>query len=212
MGTRVIKTRGISAAQGRRESRALATILCAVVLPLALAFVLVALNMRSDLSDLMPAEALPDGAAVLIGWQDLEIPEGKTVSLEQTRSQPDRRVRMLGYMMEGYMMQGHGMDRRKPSQDGVPVRMFVLMPEAGHILHPAHRIPDQMVEVWLNSPVPFRFRSLVWSTGSLVRTRASEGRQNERLHGWQDEKPMYAMANADVQPAVESDITLWFKQ
>jgi hypothetical protein len=198
VGTRFIKRRGTSAAQAKRESRALATILCAVVLPLALAFVLVALNMRSDLSDLMPAESLPDGTGVLIGWQDLEIPEGKTVSLEQTRSQPERRVRMLGYMMDSY-----GMDGRKPSQDGAPVRMFVLMPEAGHILHPAHRIPDQMVEVWLNSLVPFRFRSLVWSTGNLVRTRGP--------HGWQDDKPLYAMANADVQPAVESDITLWFK-
>jgi hypothetical protein len=115
VGTRVIKMRGVSAIQRRRESRALASILCAVVLPLALAFVLVALNMRSDLSDLTPAEALPDGTAVLIGWQDLEIPEGKTMSLEQARSQLGRRVRMLGYMMDS-----HG-------------RMFVLMPEAGYI-------------------------------------------------------------------------------
>jgi len=198
VGTRFIKKRGISAAQGKREFRALAAILCAVVLPLALAFVLVALNMRSDLSELMPAEALPDGSAVLIGWQDLEVPEGKAVSLEQTRSQPERRVRMLGYMMESY-----GMDGRTPSPDGTPVRMFVLMPEAGHILHPAHRIPDQMVEVWPTGPVPFRFRSLVWSTGNLTRTRGP--------HGWHDDKPLYTMASADVQPAVDSDITLWFK-
>ena len=113
MGTRVIKMRGISAAQRRRESRALASIICAVVLPLILAFVLVALNMRSDLSELIPAEALPDGAATLIGWHDLEIPEGKAVSLEQTRWQPERRVRMLGYMMDSY-----GMDGRTPSPEG----------------------------------------------------------------------------------------------
>ena len=185
MGTRVIKMRGISAAQRRRESRALASIICAVVLPLILAFVLVALNMRSDLSELIPSEALPDGTATLIGWQDLEIPEGKTVSLEQTRWQPGRRVRMLGYMMDS-----HG-------------RMFVLMPEAGLILHPAHHIPDQMVEVWPTTPVPFRFRSLVWSTGNLERTRGS--------HGSHDDRPLYTMTSAEVQPAVESDITLWFK-
>jgi hypothetical protein len=185
--------RGISTAQRRRESRALASILCAVVLPLALAFALVALNMRSDLSELMPAEALPDGTAALIGWQDLEIPAGKTVSLEQTRSQSGRRVRMLGYMMESY-----GMDGRTPSPDGAPVRMFVLMPEAGHILHPAHRIPDQMVEVWPSSPVPFHFRSLVWSTGNLARTRSARG-------------SLYTMTGAEVQPAAESDIALWFK-
>jgi hypothetical protein len=206
VGTRFIKRRGISAAQGKRESRALASILCAVVLPLVLAFVLVALNMRSDLSDLMPAEALPDGSAALIGWQDLEVPDGKAVSLEQTRSQPERRVRMLGYMMDSY-----GMDGRTPSPDGAPVRMFVLMPEAGHILHPAHRIPDQMVEVWPASPVPFRFRSLVWSTGSLERIRGPRGWHDERPQGRQKESPLYTMANADVLPAVDSDITLWFK-
>jgi hypothetical protein len=91
----LIRKRGISAARRRQESRALAAILCAVVLPLVLAFILVAADMRSDLSGLIPAEALPDQTATLIGWQDLEIPEGKTVSLEQTRWQPDRRVRML---------------------------------------------------------------------------------------------------------------------
>jgi hypothetical protein len=186
VGTRFIKMRGISAVRRRREFRALASILCAVVLPLILAFVLVAMDMRSELSDLMPAEALPDGTAALIGWQDLEIHEGKTVSLEQTRAQPGRRVRMLGYMMESYG------------------RMFVLMPEAGHWLHPAHHIPDQMVEVWPTDPAPFRFRSLVWSTGILTRTRAR--------HGPHDDKPLYTMTGAEVQPAVQSDITLWFKQ
>jgi hypothetical protein len=102
------------------------------------------------------------------------------------------------------MMDGYGMDGHKPSQDGEPVRMFVLMPEAGHILHPAHRIPDQMVEVWTTQPVPFRFRSLVWSTGNLPRMQRPHGQHN-------DEKPLYTMASADVQPAVQSDITLWFK-
>ncbi len=87
--------------------------------------------------------------------------------------------------------------------DGEPAKMFVLMPEAGHILHPAHRIPDQMVEVWPTGPIQFRFRSLVWSTGTLARTRGP--------HRWHDDKPLYAMTSADVRPAVESVITLWFK-
>lgn len=200
MGTRVIKTRGISSAQGRRESRALVTIICAVVLPLVLAFILVALNMRSDLSDLMPTEALPDHTATLIGWQDLEIPYGKTLSLEQTHWQPDRRVRMLGYMMDNY-----GMDGLKPLPDGAFVRMFVLMPEAGHFLHPAHRVPEQMVEVWPSHPVVFRFRSLIWSTGNLARTSGSHGRTG-------DDTALYAMTDADAGPAVQSDITLWFRQ
>jgi hypothetical protein len=199
VSTRSIRKRVISAAQRRREFRALATILCAVVLPLILAFILVAADMRSDLSELIPSEALPDGTAALIGWQDLEVPAGKRVSLEQTRWQSDRRVRMLGYMMDNY-----GMDGRTPSQEGAPVSMFVLMPDAGHILHPAHRIPDQMVEVWPARPVTFRFRSLIWSTGNLTRIRESPGRKD-------GERSLYGMSNAEIQPAVQSDITLWFE-
>lgn len=200
MGTRLIGRRSISAARRRQEYRTLAAILCAVVLPLILAFILVAMDMRTELSDLIPAEPLPDHTASLIGWQDLEIPNGKTLSLEQTRWQPDRRVRMLGYMMDNY-----GMDGLKPLPDGAFVRMFVLMPEAGHFLHPAHRIPDQMVEVWPSRPVVFRFRSLIWSTGNLARKSGSHSRMGE-------DAALYAMADADVQPAVQSDITLWFRQ
>ena len=194
VGARLIRKRGGSAAQQRRELRALATILCAVVLPLLGAFLLVSADMRTDLSELIPDEALPDHTAVLIGWADLAIPESGTVSLEQKRWQDGRRVRMLGYMIDGY-------NAGKPSRDGAAARMFVLMPEAGHPLHPAHHIPDQMVEVWPQHPVTFRFRAMVWSTGILERTVA-------RPSG---EDPLYAMTAADVEPAVQSDITLWFR-
>lgn len=183
-------------ARRKEEVRALATIVCAVVLPLILAFLLVAADMRTDLSDLLPREALPDPTTVLIGWGDLEIPEGRSVSLEQTRWQPQRRVRMLGYMMDGYSMGG-----QKPSPEGAPIGMFILLPDAGQILHPAHRIPDQMVEIWPAHAVPFRYRSLVWATGLLARTRTRR----------ETDKALYAMADADVKPAVQSDITLWFK-
>ena len=102
---------------------------------------------------------------------------------------------MLGYMLDGF---GNGM---KPTRDGVPVEMFVLTPDAGQLLHPAHRLPDQMVEIWPNRPTQFRFRSLTWVTGLLARTRARR----------QGDKALYAMTGAEVHPAVQSDITLWFK-
>jgi hypothetical protein len=79
--------------------------------------------------------------------------------------------------------------------------MFVLMPEAGQILHPAHHIPDQMVEVRVTRPTTYHYRSLVWATGFLSRTNA--GRYGDRA--------LYSMADADVAPAVQGDITLWFK-
>lgn len=201
MGARLIRNRRIfsghgKAARRKEEFRALAMIICAIVLPLILAFILVGADMRSDLSDLIPREALPDQSTVLIGWGDLEIPEGRSVSLEQTRWQPQRRVRMLGYMMDGYMNRV-----RNPSPDNTPVKMFVLLPEAGQILHAAHRIPDQMVEIWPTSPVAFKYRSLVWATGTLARI---SGRQDA-------DRALYAMTGAEVKPAVQSDITLWFK-
>jgi len=175
-------------------------IICAVVLPLILAFILVAADMRSDLSELIPREALADQSAALIGWADLEIPEGRSVSLEQRRWQPQRRVRMLGYMMEGYASDGTS-DGHKPARDGAPVEMFILLPEAGQILHPAHHVPDQMVEIWPKRPTQLRFRSLVWATGILAR---KPGRR-------EGDKALYAMTDSDVKPTVQSDITLWFK-
>jgi hypothetical protein len=198
VGARLIKKRGAANNTARRkeEFRAIVMIICAIVLPLVLAFILVAADMRSDLSDLIPREALPDQSAALIGWADLEIPEGRSVSLEQRRWQPKRRVRMLGYAMDGYTVDGH-----KPARDGASVEMFVLLPEAGQILHPAHRIPDQMVEIWPAHPTQFKFRSLVWATGVLAR---KQGRREA-------DKALYAMTDSEVKPAAQSDITLWFK-
>jgi hypothetical protein len=180
----------VSAARRKEEFRALALVIGAVVLPLFLAFILVAADMRTDLSDLKPVQSWADQTTALVGWGDLEIPDGQSVSLEQTRCQPQRRVRMLGYMMDGY----------PPSRDGAPVEKFVLFPEAGHILHPAHRIPDQMLEIRLVHPAPFRFRSLVWVSGTLVRTANLP----------KSESALYAMTDAEFQPAAESDITRWF--
>ncbi len=111
MGARLIKQRGPSPTRRKEEFKALAMILCAVTFPLVLAYILVAADMRTDLSDLMPSEALADPSMALVGWEDLEIPRGKSASLEQSRWQPERRVRMLGYMM----------DADKPARDGAPV-------------------------------------------------------------------------------------------
>ena len=104
MGDRNIhyRQRRVSGVVRKRETRALVMIICAVVLPLILAFILIAADMRTDLSDLIPSEALSDPGTALIGWRDLEIPDGQSMSLEQKRWQPGRRVRMLGYMLDGY--------------------------------------------------------------------------------------------------------------
>jgi hypothetical protein len=147
--------------------------------------------MRSDLSDLKPLKTMADHATILMGWPDLETRDSSRTSTEPQHLHSRSRVRMLGYMMNGY----------NPSREGGHVKMFILMPDAGHFLHPAHRIPNEMVEIWLNRPVPFRDRSLVWATGLLTR---NPGEQNS-------DKASFAMLDAGTEAAVERDITRWFK-
>jgi hypothetical protein len=166
-------------------------IIAAIVLPMIPAYILVAADMRSDLSDLKPARALADKATALIGWPDLETGREQLVSVEQTRRHSPWAARMLGYMMDGY----------EPSRDGAQVEMFILMPEAGQFLHPAHRIPGEMVEIWLSSPSPFQYRRMVWVSGVLART---PGRRDP-------DKASYVMKAASVEPAAQSDLTRWFK-
>lgn len=78
--------------------------------------------------------------------------------------------------------------------------MFILMPEAGHFPHPAHRIANEMVEVWLRRPLSFKFRTLIWASGNLQRTENSP----------RGKKATYAMRDAGVETAEQREITRWF--
>ena len=150
-----------------------------------LALVLVAMDMRNDLDELKSSGQVDEKGAVPIGWSELD---GRSDSAPSHWE--GQRVRMIGYMMDGY----------KPSRDGELLNMFILLPDAGQFLHPAHRIPDQMVEVRPLHPVAFRFRELIWASGKLNRTTARRG----------DEKAGYAMSDAEVIPASEREIGKWF--
>jgi hypothetical protein len=169
----------------------IATIIAAIALPMILAFILVATDMRVDLSELKPVQTLAaeDNGAQPVGWPDLETQNGRPASLDQARWQS--RVRMIGYMM----------DESRPLRDGTPVDMFVLMPEAGQWLHPAHHIPDQMVEIRLRQPSLFEYRRLVWASGVLGRTAGTPA----------SEKPLYQIVDAVVEPAAARDISRWFR-
>lgn len=144
-----------------------------------LAYILVAVDMRSDLSELNPTKQGNDEGPIPVGWPDLE------------RDGAQGRVRMIGYMMDGY----------QPSSDGIPVDMFILLPEAGQFLHPAHRVPNQMVEVRPRRPVAFRRRELVWAVGTLNRTTGNPD----------EEKAAWAMREAEVEAAAPRDIAKWFR-
>jgi hypothetical protein len=178
VGARTIRKRDDSIRK-KRESLTLWTIIMALAFPVLLAVALVGMDMRSDLSELKSAAEVDDKGAVPVGWPDLE-----------RKYEDTGRVRMIGYMMDGY----------QPSRDGVTVDMFVLLPEAGQLLHPAHRIPNQMVEVHPSHPVVFHYRDLIWATGILNRTIGSS----------RNEKAAYAMVAAEVTPASERDIGKWF--
>jgi len=177
MGARLIVRQGPNAVLRRRESRTLAIVIASVAGPCLLMFFLIGADMRSDLSDLRPRSATFGDGARLIGWSQLGalLPEG--------------RVRMLGYMMDGY----------KSVPDGTPITTFMLMPEAGHLLHPAHRDPDERVEVRLadGSPVPYSDRAMTWAEGYLKRSEKGAG-------------AAYALEQATVSRADERAISQWF--
>jgi hypothetical protein len=188
----VIRRRALPAKQNK-ETRAMLFTFSAILGPLCLAYALIALDMRNDLSSLKPKQRTYTDGAVLLGWADLD-PDSLHTSVADSRQLtsklPEGRVRMPGYMMDGY----------KPVPDGALVRMFVLMPEAGQFLHPAHRVAAQMVEVWLKEGTTIRYadRSLIWVSGFVQRVQEKARMAN------------YVMTSATVEPATEKDLSRWF--
>jgi hypothetical protein len=178
VGARTIRKRDDSARK-KQETLTLWAIIVALAFPMILAAALVAMDMRSDLSELKSTGQMDDKGTLPVGWPDLE-----------GQREGTGRIRMIGYMMDGY----------QPSREGATVDMFVLLPEAGQFLHPAHRIPNQMVEVHPSHPVVFHYRDLVWAAGILNRTMSNH----------RDDKAAYAMIAAEVAPASARDIGKWF--
>lgn len=110
----VIKKRDTTALgqiRRRKEALTIGKIIAAIGFPVLLALILMAIDIRSDLSELRPAKQLADPSTALIGWPDLDGPEGRPVELEHALWLPHPRVKMLGYMMDGY----------SPSPDGSQV-------------------------------------------------------------------------------------------
>jgi hypothetical protein len=166
----------------KSETRTLALILVSIVGPMLLTGALVAIDMRTDLSGLKAKRGREADGLRTLGWGDLE-------ALAPGRPTP---ARMLGYMMDGY----------KPVPDNTPVETFMLMPDAGHLLHPAHREPEEMVEVWmpLDTPIRYADRRLVEVSGTL---RRKEARPREGVAA-------FTLSNAEVRFAAERRITDWF--
>jgi hypothetical protein len=175
-----------------REQLTMATILAAIALPMSAGYYFIGREARPDFSDYLPQAIAAADGSLLVSWSSLR--QGPRFSDQPANPIPPHRsvVSIAGYMMDGYQY----------VPDGSSAKMFVLMPETGHILHPAHRIPDEMVEVWpREGRIVFESRKLIWVTGRLVK-------QNVPMQG---ERALYALQDAVVDGVRLEDITRWFK-
>jgi hypothetical protein len=160
-----VKTLAISK---RQEIRALLVVIAITVVPVAGTLVAVVATTQPNLSGLTPVRN-PQTDYVLLNWSHL--------------GHANKAVQVLGYMVDG--------DR--PLREGDWVQDFALLPEAGNVLHPAHR--DHMISVHLteNSRIQFSPRSLVWVWGTLR------------------ESPLFSVDQATARPADKSEIGKYFK-
>jgi hypothetical protein len=175
----------------REEARTLLLIGAGITIPLAAAVLAISGTSRPDLSDLVPIGNSAENYVVL-NWSNLlrDRPRALDAGSPLFGGAP---VQALGYMVES--------DRA--GRTGEWGRDFVLVPEAGNLLHPAHRFGDQMIAVHLapDARAWFSFRALVWVRGTF---RASAGDPA-------GSKPLYALDRARVQPTSKDEIRKYFK-
>jgi hypothetical protein len=152
-----------------------------VAVPLLGTFAIQSLTMRPDLYDLVPRADMPSRNPPIIGWSGL------------AERLCDCRTRILGYMM----------DNDRPIPDGKRVSNFVLLPEAGTLLHPAHRIPEEMIDIRLGAGgvIEFESRQLVWVEGVLNSCYVSN-------HGTE---PSYCLTDAAALRVEPGDIKRFFR-
>lgn len=190
VGADAIPVRSCSVVRRGAGIREIGGIAILTTLAVALAWFLVARDMRSDLSSLRPLRRTTALPTILIGWPELrELRESSR--FEDGLARPDTRDRMLGYMMEGSV----------PAGEGREITAFVLMPKAGQILRAAKRKPDEMVEVRLRRPARFSNRELVWVSGRIEHVARPFGDTSA---------PSYVMRDSEVSAAEEREITRWF--
>jgi hypothetical protein len=173
--------------------RAFWTLFCLVsliCLPLLAIVILISRTSAPDLFDLVPNDGAASDGYMLLAWYDLE--RGRQ-ALKEGGVATGARIRALGYMMDG----------DQPVRDGQSVRTFVLLPDKGNAVHPAHRFGDQMIDVQLplGDSVRFSRGSLIWVRGTLIAFSGDPG----------GPQPLYRLENARVEPAKEREIPIYFR-
>ncbi len=167
--------------------RALVLIAVVAGVPILGTIYVTASTSEPDLSDLTPSNPRA-GNYLVLNWSALLQDQPRNLSIRDGAE-----VQALGYMTDS----DRGTVKNQPVQD------FVLLPEAGTLLHPAHRIRDQMIAVHLEAGtrVPFVPRSLVWVWGDF-HASAGLGSRSEAL---------YVLDKARTKPADRADIQWYFK-
>ncbi len=173
------KGQRVSRSEGVRAFVLVVAFACVPVLGTLLAIVS---TTEPDLSDLTPIRH-PRGQYVLLDW----------LALRHGQFSLAASVQALGYMAES--------DRSLHTGDRV--RDFVLLPEAGNILHRAHRIPDQMIAVHLREgeQIQFSLRSLVWVWGTFQASPSDPA----------GIEPLYHLDEARAKRADKSEISTYFR-
>ena len=145
----------------RQESSAFFLIAVIACVPVIGSIWAVIATIQPDLSDLIPLNAQIEEYA-LLEWSALLGGHSAAPPL-RSRVVSGASIQALGYMMDG----------AGPVRAGAPTRRFLLLPDAGNLLHPAHRFGDQMIMVELRNgdARPFSPRALVWVRGTLQISR-----------------------------------------
>jgi len=177
---------GIRAARGGRHRRSrtddrktlLLIIGIAMVPTVGAALAIMTSPMGPDLSDLVSIKPAAEGKGIL-DWPVL-LRERSFGLNADPRMMVGAADCALGYMAAG----------DEPVRDGDQTNEFILLPETGNLLHPAHRFGDQMIDVRLRAGGKLRFasQSLTWVCGSF---HSSSGDP-------EGHEPLYVLADADA--------------
>lgn len=182
---------GIGRERRKAHRQALILIITIACVPVLGTVWAVVSTTEPDLSDLVPSRKQVGGYTVLEWSELLQARRDGVNSVPAALS--GSAVRALGYMMDG--------DKAVHTGDLIPA--FLLLPEAGNVLHPAHRFGDQMISVRLREgdQASFSPRRLVWVWGTF---RASSGDPS-------GPRPLYYLERAHVQIADRTDIGRYFQ-
>jgi hypothetical protein len=144
-----------------------------------------------DLAELVPINSRIANYVVL-NWSELLWDPPSDIR-KAALGLSDSEVQALGYMFDG--------DR--PISKGEWVKEFVLLPEAGTLMHSAHRIRDQLITVHLEDSRRIRFapRVMIWVWGRFMISPEPALRS----------RPLYTLEQARVEPADKTDIPRYFR-